>query len=239
MSLGISAGTWLLGGAALAGGYMSSQASQNAADTQSAASRYAADVQKQMYDQTRSDLSPYMKGGGTALSSLLDKINSGQLGGSFTEQDYLDNRDPGYQFQLQQGQNALQNSQAAGNGIMSGAALKDLINFNQGTAATGYQNAYNRWLSQQQNTYNQLSGIAGLGENAAAGAGNVGATYANSIGNNITGAANAQAAGQIGSANAWSGALNNGMGYYQLSQMLNGGGNSSAINGMVNMLSPF
>ena len=217
--------TALIGvGGSLLGGAISSNASQNAANTQANAANNATQLQQNMFNQTQQNLQPYMQGGGTALSSLLSKLQNGQLGGNFTQQDYLNNQDPGYQFQLQQGQQGLQNSQAAQNGIMSGSAMKDLINFNQGTAATGYQNAYNRWLQQQQNTYGQLSGVAGLGENAAAGLGNTGASYANGMSNTITGVGNAQAAGQIGSANAWSGALNNGMGYYQLSNMMNNSG---------------
>ena len=212
-------------GSSLLGSVIGSNASQNAANTQANAANNATQLQQNMFNQTQQNLQPYMPGGGTALSSLLGKLQNGQLGGTFSAQDYLNNQDPGYQFQLQQGQQALQNSQAAQNGIMSGSAMKDLINFNQGTAATGYQNAYNRWLQQQQNTYGQLSGVASLGENAAAGLGNTGASYANGMSNTITGAGNAQAAGQIGSANAINGGLNNAMGYYQLSNMMNGGNN--------------
>ena len=56
-----------------------------------------------MENTTRQDYSPYMQQGKVALSSLMGKINSGQLGGSFTGDDYLANKDPGYQFQLDQG----------------------------------------------------------------------------------------------------------------------------------------
>jgi len=206
--------------ASLAGSLISSSAASDAAQTQVDASNRTADMQKGMYDQNQKNLAPYNAQGTSALSTLTGKMADGSLGGQFTSKDYLSNKDPGYQFQLLQGNQALQNSQAAGNGVMSGSALKGMIDYNQGVASTGYQSAYQRWLASQQNTYGQLSGVASLGENAAAQAGNTGATYATNIGNTLTGGANAAAAGMIGSANAISGGISNAGGYYQLSNMM-------------------
>lgn len=218
--------TWVaaavVGSAAI--GYLGSQ---SAANTQADAANNATQMQQGMFNQTQQNLQPYMQGGSAALSSLLDKINKGQLGGSFTAKDYLANQDPGYQFQLQQGQQALQNSQAAGNGALSGSALKELINYSQGMASTGYQNAYTRWLQSQSNTYNTLAGVTSLGENAAANVGNAGVGYSNGMANTMTSAGNAGAAGIMGGTNAITGAINGGMGYYQLNSLLNGGGGPS------------
>jgi hypothetical protein len=61
------------------------------------------------------------------------------------------------------------------------------MGFNQGMAATGYQNAFDRFTTQQNNTFARLSGIAGLGQNAAAGVGAAGTQLG-------TGAAQATAA---------------------------------------------
>ncbi|HEY8879215.1 MAG TPA: hypothetical protein VIN03_16725 [Roseateles sp.] len=215
-------------GSALGGAISGSNASHDAAGQQVDAANNATALQKAMYEQNQRNLSPYMQGGTSALSSILDMFKSGQLGGQFTGADYLANKDPGYDFQLQQGQQALMNSQAATNGALSGAALKSLIGFNQGMASTGYQNAYNRWLSTQQNKYGQLSDIAKLGENAAAGAGNTGVGYANGISNTITGAGNAAAAGTIGSANAISSGLNN----YGALRYLDSGGSGGSGGGI-------
>lgn len=206
---------WVAAGSALLGAV----GSMNAADTQASAANNATAMQQGMFNQTQQNLQPYMQGGSTALSSILDKLKNGQLGGGFTPADFLSNKDPGYDFQLKQGQQALMNSQAATNGSLSGAALKSLIDYNQGQASTGYQNAYNRWLATQNNTFNQLSSLASLGENAGANVGNTGATYANGMANTITGAANANAAGTIGAVNAISGGLNN----YNAYRYLNGG----------------
>ena len=215
-------------------------ASMVASNKQSKAANSATDFQKTAYNTNQQNLDPYMGYGtqaGKQLSDLLGTSgNTGATGyGSlmqpFTAQDYLNNKDPGYDFQLQQGQMALQNSQAADSGVLSGAALKGLIGYNQGMAATGYQNAYNRFQTTQNNQYSRLSGLMSLGENAAAGAGNTGAALAGTIGNTITGGANASAAGTVGAANAVTGAVNNGMGYYMLNNMMQ---NNQQIPGFTN-----
>lgn len=60
-------------------------------------------------------------------------------------------QDPGYQFRLDQGMQALQRSQNA-TGITGGAAAKAIAEYSQGLASQEYGNAYNRALqSSQQN----------------------------------------------------------------------------------------
>lgn len=215
-------------GAGIGGSVGGAVDANNAANKQVDAANNATALQQSMFNKTQENLQPYMQGGSTALSSLLDKIKSGQLGGSFTGADYLANKDPGYEFQLQQGQQALQNSQAAGDGVLSGAALKNLINYNQGMASTGYQNAYNRWLANQQNTYSQLSGLASLGENAGANVGNAGVGYSNGMANTITGAGNAAAAGIVGGANAINSGVSNAGSMYMLKNLLGGLGGTTS-----------
>ncbi len=161
-----------------------------------------------------------------------------QLPGAFTNADLNANLAPNYQFQLNQGQMALQNSQAADTGVLSGAALKGMQNYVQGTAAGAYQNAYSNWLSTQglnlsaQNqNYNQIYNLASLGENAAATTGNQAVQTGSNIGSNIIGGANAQAASTIAGANAISGGINNAGGYYMLNNLLGGGSTAAADGG--------
>lgn len=83
-------------------------------------------------------------------------------------------QDPGYQFQLQQGDQALGRQESAKGGYFSGAALKAAQDYGQGLAGTTYNNAYNRWL--QQNNQNigvagDLSGLDQQGGNVRANAG--------------------------------------------------------------------
>lgn len=218
----------VMAGSTLIGSKMSSDASKDAANTQSDAANRAADMQQQQFQQTRDSLQPFINTGYDAQGSLrnllglgapTDSGTYGSLMKPFDAAAFQQWKDPGYDFQLQQGQQALQNSQAAQNGVLSGGALKDLIGFNQGMASNAYQNAFGRYMSQNDATYNRLSSLLGIGENAAAGLGNTGAQVMSNVGNTLTSGAAARAAGQIGSANAFTGGINNGMGYYMLNQM--------------------
>lgn len=152
------------------------------------------------------------------LAAPVHSAEFGSLTKPFSMSDFQ--MDPGIQFQTQQGNQALMNSQAAKNGVLSGGALKDLIAYNQGMAGTGYQSAYDRYMGNKQLTLSSLMGVAGLGQNAAANTGNNSATVSNGIAGTITGAGNAQAAGMIGSANALSGAAQGVGNSYFLSSLL-------------------
>lgn len=62
---------------------------------------------------------------------------------------------PGYQFQLQQGQQALGQSAAARGGLLSGAQQKAAQGFAQKQAATGFQDAWNRAQQAYQTAFSQ------------------------------------------------------------------------------------
>ena len=99
------------------------KAANNAADLQYKASKEASQTQKDMYDQTRQDLSPYSQAGADALKQLMGGMGQdGQFMQSYTGQDIYN--DPSYQFRLQQGQNAIQSGAAAQGGLLSGATQK-------------------------------------------------------------------------------------------------------------------
>lgn len=149
----------------------------------------------------------------------IDAQNDPQYGSllrRFTMDDYLE--DPGYQFRMQQGEQAINRAAAAAGRYDSGRALKDLTEFNSGLASQEFGNAYNRWNLDQTNIYNRLSGLAGTGQQTATQLANLGSNMASNIGNltvaggnamasNYLNAGNAGAAGIIGQANAWSNAL--------------------------------
>jgi len=71
--------------------------------------------------------------------------------------------DPGYRFRLNQGLDAVQRSAAAGGKLLSGQTLKALNDYASGTAAQGYQDAYNRALGENRLAYDRA-----LGENRQA-----------------------------------------------------------------------
>lgn len=123
-------------------------------------------------------LQPYMTTGTQANTALQNDLSNGSLGGTFSPGDLT--KEPGYNFALTQGQQALDRRAAGpgGGGYFSGQALKEAQTFGQGLADQTYNDAYNRWLQQQQNTYNILSGQQKQGLDAATNYG----TYSTNIG---------------------------------------------------------
>lgn len=137
--------------------------------------------------------------------------------------------DPGYQFRLQQGQQALQNSAAARGGLLTGGTAKALTDYNQNAASGEYGNVYNRALqnyntnyntftNDQTNVFNRLmalqsggqtsaNNLSASGITAAGNAANIGLTSAGQIGQQINNAGAANASGYINSANAINGAI--------------------------------
>lgn len=133
--------------------------------------------------------------------------------GSFTKpfdvEAFYNYQDPGYAFELQQGTQALQNAASAGSGAFSGAALKDLLAYSQGFARTGYNDAFNRYQTQQGNIFQRLAGLAQLGQGAAANVGSQGTALAGNAGQMISNAGAAAGAGIVGAGNALSGGATN------------------------------
>lgn len=120
---------------------------------------------------------------------------------------------PGYQFQLEQGLQGVNNSAAARGGLLSGANMKAINDYAQGQASTGYQNAWDRAqnaytnaFSRNQQKFTNLQGMAVSGQNAAVNQGgyaiNTGAALSNlatNNGNNMSNLALGQ--GQINASN--------------------------------------
>lgn len=197
------------GGASLLAAHQAKKGATQAADT-------ASQTQLQMYQQTRTDLQPFMQGGASAFSQLASIFGFGPGGtGMPNAQAAMSQltQFPGYQFGLDQGVQALDRSAASRGMALSGAQLQDAQKFGQGYAM---QQAWQPYVS-------GLQWASNLGENAAAGVGQAGATAAN-------GAAQAQlqgglAAGQAG-ANGVAGVANSlqsGLQQYMLQQGQGGG----------------
>jgi hypothetical protein len=98
---------------------------------------------------------------------------------------------PGYQFRRQEGTRGLERSAAASGGAFSGNALRALAEFNSGLASQEFGNYFN-----------QLAGIAGIGQTATNQTAAYGANYANQAGRNALAAGEARASGIIGQGNA-------------------------------------
>lgn len=206
-------------GTAVIGGAMQSNAAKSAAKTQANATRDATAAELEMFNQTREDQKPWREAGQTALKQLTaGTADGGEFNRRFTMADFT--RDPGYEFRLGQGQQALERSAAARGGVMNGGTLKALTRYGQDFASNEFNNSYSRWNNDQTTRFNRLSTVAGLGQTANNVTAQLGQQTASSIGNNITSGAAATAAGQVGAANAWSNAMNNGTSMYMLSKMM-------------------
>ena len=230
---GMNFSDWLNLGGTVAGigtsiwsGNKQADAASDAAKLQAAGQAAALEELKRQFDLSRADQMPWLTAGKDSLAQLSALMApGGALTRKFGAADF--EADPGYQFQLAEGEQAANRAAAARGGYNSGRTLKELMRYGQGLASTTYQDAYNRYNTDQSNLYNRLAGIAGTGQTAATTLGNAGANYAANVGNTLTGGANAQAAsriaganartsGYMGAANAITGGINN----YQQSQLL-------------------
>jgi type II secretory pathway pseudopilin PulG len=206
------------GGATLAAGYMGSQAAKSAASKQADAARYAAQLQQEQFNLTNEQQRPYREAGYSALSDITGM--KPYLTQQYTPEDFAQGIDPGYQFRLQQGQEATNRMANMGGGMLSGNALKGAQDYTQGLASQEYGNAFNRFQTQRSNIYNTLAGIAGIGQTSLGQTTAAGTTAAGNIGANIANAGAAQAGGIVGSANALGGGLTGAGNQYMLSQIL-------------------
>jgi hypothetical protein len=89
----------------------------------------------------------------TDMQPIGNFSSDGTQTGAFDPSKVDVSNDPGYQFRLDQGLQALQRSQRA-TGVTGGAQLKAINDYAQGSASQEYQNAYGRALSTSQQNAN-------------------------------------------------------------------------------------
>jgi hypothetical protein len=235
----VGAGTSLLGG--LLGKSAASTAAQQqqagaakASGLAGAAGQASQNALSQQIAGEGANVAPYLGAGAQTTNQLAGALAPGgqltQQFGQFSAPTAAQAAAmPGYQFQLQQGENALQNSAAARGGLLSTGTAKALDQYSQGLASTDYNNLFNQALSGyqtnfntfntgQNNLYNRLMGVSQLGAGSAANLNSVQQQGTNALANSmmgtaqlqgqdIMGGANAQAAGTIGANNALVGGL--------------------------------
>lgn len=165
---------------------------------------------------------------------------------------------PGYQYQLDQANQAITNSGAAKTGALSGNTLRALQTNATGLASQDWWNNYNNvvgnWLNnvnagqqtfqnqsgqytdqynmalqQRQNVTNALQNLISGGQSAAAGQGSAGIALGQSIGNTLTNSGGARAAGILGASNA-NASMFNSIGN-SLSQLFGQGGTGAGAGG--------
>jgi hypothetical protein len=118
---------------------------------------------------------PYMQVGQQGVGAIGQQLPYFQQ--TFGPEQFRANLDPSYEFMKQQGLGAIRQGMNIGGGgsNIDRAATK----FAEDYANTGYQNAYNRFTGQQQNIYNRLAGIAGIGQTATGQSAQTGLGYGN------------------------------------------------------------
>ena len=245
-------------GGSLLSGILGSNASSKAAGQEIAAANQAIGYEEGNYNTAQTNLDPFIKGGQNALTALqaMLGIGGGGQGGAYNPvlamlgigptgqptgsgintSSFV--ASPGYQFQLQQGENAVTNS-AAANGGLGGNALKALTNYGSGLANQSWQ----QYLGNVNSGWNSLTGelgsLAGSGQQAATNLGQIGTSVGSSVAGLMTGAGNAAAAGTIGSTNALTGGINgliNGLTTNSLSGSNGGNNNGNAVGALFNLL---
>jgi hypothetical protein len=226
----------VIGGGAILGAGASIYGASKAADAQKSAADKASATQMAMYNQTRSDLQPFVQAGTDATNKLTGQIDSLTAPFSMTQANL--EATPGYQFNLSQGLKSTQNSAAARGLGLSGAAMKGAASYATGLADSTYQSQFNMDQTSKTNTFNKLLGTSQLGANAANQTGSYGTTTAGNIGQNTIGAGNATAGAYMAGANGVSSAANGLGNYYMQNRLMQnmGGlyGTAGAYGGMSN-----
>lgn len=248
-----------VGGAAasIAGSHAQSNAAKSAAQLQADEAQKSLDFQKQQWQTQQQNEAPFLAAGTKAVNTLSDLTSTPGQGlltpwtDTFKPPTAEEARaTPGYKFQLQEGEQALQNSAAANGGLLTGGTAKGIDQYAQGLADTTYQQtyqnalqqyqtAYNTFQNNQTNTFNRLATQAGEGQTTASQLGQEGQAAASTvaginsnagaqIGQNMNNAAAATASGYTGVANAGANAINGYTGALTLQQLL--AGNNSKVN---------
>jgi hypothetical protein len=188
---------WTKIGATLIGSGIQSNAASNAVDAQARGTEAAIAEQRRQFDLQRSDGTPYREAGVNALSQFQTLNNT-----PTTAADVM--QDPGYQFGIDQGQQAIDRKVAAMGGRVSGQAIKAAARFGTNYASTGYTAADQR----RNDRLNRLAALAGIGQSATNASAAAGTSMANNIGGLVTGQGNAAGGGILAQGNIWGNTAN-------------------------------
>jgi len=241
---GIITAAGIAAAGSLAGAGISAAGASAGAAQQSKIAKQQMAYLRDMYNKSESNLNPYMKTGRQATKAYREQMKGwadpeqyaqyqtdlSQYRTPYTMEQYQQSplytpmvrnlaelqATPGYQFELEQGLQALGQGAAARGGLLSGAQQKAAMKYGQGVASTGFQNAWERaqqaygrafeqnlsqqqqygtsQLQQNQQNYAQRLGSRGQAANIYGGAATLGAESAANLGRIGTGTAAEMAA---------------------------------------------
>jgi hypothetical protein len=205
---------WVAGamvGSAVIGGVASNRASK----AQQQAQREGDAAQERMFNRQVELQEPFRRAGVNALPQLIRASRYTPFG---MEQFQAD---PGYGFRLKEGLRALESSAAARGGLLSGNQMRGVTRFGQELGSQEYTNAFNRYQAERAARLNPLQSLAGMGQSNAATMAQQAGQYGQNLAQGAATMGNIRASGYMGQANALTGALGQGLNYYQNQQMLN------------------
>lgn len=151
----LGAGLSLLGGAA------QYSAAGDATDAQLEANRESLDYLGESRDLALELAAPYREASLGALGQMQEMTTPGG--------DFDVTTDPGYQFRLDEGMRALENSAAARGRLLSGGFSRESTRYAQGVASQEYMNIYNRLgvVAGYQQVGNEMSAVTQAGQGAS------------------------------------------------------------------------
>lgn len=218
----VAAGIGAVG--SIGGALISSSAAGHASDvaSQTAAANNA--LQKQIYDSNKGLIQPYVDRGNSAANELQGFLGLG--GDPAATQKALDTylNSTGYQFNFNQGQNAITSNKAASGLLNSGSTLKSLDAF-----GTGLADQYGQQYA------NNLAGVSEQGVQAVNSLTGAGTNYANQVSNNNNSAASVSANAGLANAANINGLIGNAFkayGSFAGGSSFGGGSNQGAMNAL-------
>lgn len=202
----------IMAGVGLAGSVASGAMGMEGADAQASAAEQAQELQAQEQEQAlqfqeqefntqQANEAPFLKAGQGAVSQLSDLLSTPGQGlltpwNQTFQAPTLEQAEqaPGYQFQLQQGEQALQNSASAQGELLDPNAARAEAGYAENLAQNDYQNVYNNAFTQYQtayntfqqnqaNQFNRLAALSGVGQTATQQLGTEGQQAASNVGN--------------------------------------------------------
>jgi hypothetical protein len=198
-------------GSAVIGGVAANRASK----AQLQAQREGDAAQERMFNRQVELQEPFRQAGVNALPELVEASRYTPFGMEQFQQD------PGYGFRLKEGLRALESSAAARGGLLSGNQMRGVTRFGQELGSQEYTNAFNRYQAERAARLNPLQSLAGMGQSNAATMAQQAGQYGQNLAQGAATMGNIRASGYMGQANALTGALGQGLNYYQNQQMLN------------------
>ena len=132
---------------------------------------------------------------GETCLEVIGLTGAGVQSGAFEVGDIDVTKDPGYQFRMDQGIEALDKSAAARGRLLSGAQQKGVTDYSQNVASQEYANAYAREANEKARKFNMLSGLSSGGQASAAGQAQATSNLAQTEGNILSNLGKSQAYG--------------------------------------------